>query len=67
MDNYGKSLKDMSIKEAIVHDVMSIVFRGNVIIDPLPGPVIPVAPIVAARKAFNGLKRIATAIKDSLD
>lgn len=44
-----------------------IKIRNSVIIDPAPMPFVPITPIVAGKKAINHIKKIAVAIKKSID
>jgi len=55
--SFDKPLEEMTVKEALQHDVADIAFRSTVIIDPAPMPMIPITPIVIGKKAINGAKK----------
>lgn len=63
----NKNIDELSIKEALIADMAEIKIRNSVIIDPAPMPFIPITPIVAGKKAINHIKKIAVAIKKSID
>lgn len=66
MDNNKKSLKEMTVKEAIAYDAAEITYRSSVIIDPAPMPFIPVTPIVVGNKVLNGVKQVSVALKNRM-
>lgn len=63
MNNNQRSIIDMTVKEGITYDVMQIIFRNSVIIDPAPMPFIPITPVVVGKKVFNYAKKIAVSIQ----
>lgn len=66
MDNNKKSLKEMTVKEAIAYDVAEISFRSSVLVDPAPMPFIPITPIVAGKQVLNGVKKASAALKNRM-
>lgn len=63
----NKNIDELSVKDALVADIAEIKFRNSVIIDPAPMPFVPITPIVVGKKVINHVKKIAVAIKKSVD
>ena len=57
-----KNIEDMTIKEAVTHDIAQVVVNSTIISDPAPVN-IPITPIVIGKKILNGTKKIFKGLK----
>lgn len=55
--NKKERLEEMTIKEALSEDIAQVVFKGTVMVDPTPAPILPITPIVIGKKTIKGIKR----------